>query len=403
MKNYKKDFPLLSGKEIVYLDSAATSQKPSCVISAMQKYYEEDNANPYRGVYALSQLATEKYNSARRGVADFIGAKDDEIVFTKNSTEGFNLIAYTYGLASLKKGDEIVLSIMEHHSNLVPWQMVAQKTGATLKYMYLDKNLQLPSSEIDKIGGKTKIVAITAMSNVLGSVLSVKKIVTRAHKVGAVVVCDATQIVAHKKFDVKKLDVDFACFSAHKMYGPLGIGVLYGKKQLLDNMPPFMFGGDMIEYVGEQSTSFAPLPNKYEAGTQNVAAAVGLESAIKYINDTGFDKIAEHESALYSYAVQELQKLPFVELYIPKGECMGVISFNIKGVHAHDVSSILDSKNICIRSGNHCAQPLLKSMGLDSTCRISFGLYSSKTDIDKLVSALKLAYKMFAKYLSKGM
>ena len=403
MKNYKKDFPLLSGKEIVYLDSAATSQKPSCVISAMQKYYEEDNANPYRGVYALSQLATEKYNSARRGVADFIGAKDDEIVFTKNSTEGFNLIAYTYGLASLKKGDEIVLSIMEHHSNLVPWQMVAQKTGATLKYMYLDKNLQLPSSEIDKIGGKTKIVAITAMSNVLGSVLSVKKIVTRAHKVGAVVVCDATQIVAHKKFDVKKLDVDFACFSAHKMYGPLGIGVLYGKKQLLDNMPPFMFGGDMIEYVGEQSTSFAPLPNKYEAGTQNVAAAVGLESAIKYINDTGFDKIAEHESALYSYAVQELQKLPFVELYIPKGECMGVISFNIKGVHAHDVSSILDSKNICIRSGNHCAQPLLKSMGLDSTCRISFGLYSSKTDVDKLVSALKLAYKMFAKYLDKGM
>lgn len=402
MKNYKKDFPLLSGKEIVYLDSAATSQKPSCVISAMQKYYEEDNANPYRGVYALSQLATEKYNSARRVVADFIGAKDDEIVFTKNSTEGFNLIAYTYGLASLKKGDEIVLSIMEHHSNLVPWQMVAQKTGATLKYMYLDKNLQLPSSEIDKIGSKTKIVAITAMSNVLGSVPSVKKIVTRAHKVGAVVVCDATQIVAHKKFDVKKLDVDFACFSAHKMYGPLGIGVLYGKKQLLDNMPPFMFGGDMIEYVGEQSTSFASLPNKYEAGTQNVAAAVGLESAIKYINDTGFDKIAEHESALYSYAVQELQKLPFVELYIPKGECMGVISFNIKGVHAHDVSSILDSKNICIRSGNHCAQPLLKSMGLDSTCRISFGLYSNKSDIDKLVSALKLAYKMFAKYLSKG-
>ena len=394
MKNYKKDFPLLSGKEIVYLDSAATSQKPSCVISAMQKYYEEDNANPYRGVYALSQLATEKYNSARRVVADFIGAKDDEIVFTKNSTEGFNLIAYTYGLASLKKGDEIVLSIMEHHSNLVPWQMVAQKTGATLKYMYLDKNLQLPSSEIDKIGSKTKIVAITAMSNVLGSVPSVKKIVTRAHKVGAVVVCDATQIVAHKKFDVKKLDVDFACFSAHKMYGPLGIGVLYGKKQLLDNMPPFMFGGDMIEYVGEQSTSFASLPNKYEAGTQNVAAAVGLESAIKYINDTGFDKIAEHESALYSYAVQELQKLPFVELYIPKGECMGVISFNIKGVHAHDVSSILDSKNICIRSGNHCAQPLLKSMGLDSTCRISFGLYSNKSDIDKLVSALKLAYKM---------
>ena len=403
MKNYKKDFPLLSGKEIVYLDSAATSQKPSCVISAMQKYYEQDNANPYRGVYALSQLATEKYNSARRVVADFIGAKDDEIVFTKNSTEGFNLIAYTYGLASLKKGDEIVLSIMEHHSNLVPWQMVAQKTGATLKYMYLDKNLQLPSSEIDKIGGKTKIVAITAMSNVLGSVLNVKKIITRAHKVGAVVVCDATQIVAHKKFDVKKIDVDFACFSAHKMYGPLGIGVLYGKKQLLDNMPPFMFGGDMIEYVGEQSTSFAPLPNKYEAGTQNVAAAVGLESAIKYINDTGFDKIAEHESALYSYAVQELQKLPFVELYIPKGECMGVISFNIKGVHAHDVSSILDSKNICIRSGNHCAQPLLKSMGLDSTCRISFGLYSSKTDIDKLVSALKATYKMFAKYLNKGM
>ena len=402
MKNYKKDFPLLCNSDIVYLDSGATSQKPSAVLSAFQNYYQNDNANAYRGVYKLSQIATQKYSEARKVIADFVGAKEEEIVFTKNSTESLNLLAYSYGLSSLKKGDEIVLSIMEHHSNLVPWQIIAKKTGAKLKYLYLDKNLQIPSSELEKITSKTKIVAITAMSNVLGSIVNVKKIATIAHKVGAVVVCDATQIVAHKRIDVKKLDVDFACFSAHKMYGPLGLGVLYGKKALLDKMPPFLYGGDMIEYVSEQDTTFAPLPNKFEAGTQDIASAVGLASAIEYMSAIGFENIQAQEKELYDYALSKLKELSFVELYIPKGECLGVISFNIKGIHAHDVSSILDSQNICIRSGNHCAQPLLKSLGLDSTCRISFGIYNTKSDVDKLVKALKQTYKMFAKYLERG-
>ena len=402
MKNYKKDFPLLCNSDIVYLDSGATSQKPSAVLSAFQNYDQNDNANAYRGVYKLSQIATQKYSEARKVIADFVGAKEEEIVFTKNSTESLNLLAYSYGLSSLKKGDEIVLSIMEHHSNLVPWQIIAKKTGAKLKYLYLDKNLQIPSSELEKITSKTKIVAITAMSNVLGSIVNVKKIATTAHKVGAVVVCDATQIVAHKRIDVKKLDVDFACFSAHKMYGPLGLGVLYGKKALLDKMPPFLYGGDMIEYVSEQDTTFAPLPNKFEAGTQDIASAVGLASAIEYMSAIGFENIQAQEKELYDYALSKLKELSFVELYIPKGECLGVISFNIKGIHAHDVSSILDSQNICIRSGNHCAQPLLKSLGLDSTCRISFGIYNTKSDVDKLVKALKQTYKMFAKYLERG-
>ena len=402
MKNYKKDFPLLCNSDIVYLDSGATSQKPSAVLSAFQNYYQNDNANAYRGVYKLSQIATQKYSEARKVIADFVGAKEDEIVFAKNSTECLNLLAYSYGLSSLKKGDEIVLSIMEHHSNLVPWQIIAKKTGAKLKYLYLDKNLQIPSSELEKITNKTKIVAITAMSNVLGSIVNVKKIATIAHKVGAVVVCDATQIVAHKRIDVKNLDVDFACFSAHKMYGPLGLGVLYGKKALLNKMPPFLYGGDMIEYVSEQDTTFAPLPNKFEAGTQDIASAVGLASAIEYMSAIGFENIQAQEKELYDYALSKLKELSFVELYIPKGECLGVISFNIKGIHAHDVSSILDSQNICIRSGNHCAQPLLKSLGLDSTCRISFGIYNTKSDVDKLVKALKQTYKMFAKYLERG-
>ena len=400
-KSYKKDFPIFDGQQFVYLDSAATSQKPKCVIDAISCFYCKKNANPYRGVYELSAMATECMNTARQKVAKFINAQFEEIVFTKNATESLNLVAYSYGLNNIKRGDEIVLTILEHHSNLVPWQVVAKKKGATLKYLYLDKNLQIPKSELSKITEKTKVVAVSAMSNVFGCVINVNKIVKKAHKVGAVVVCDCTQSVAHLPLDVKSLDVDFAFFSAHKMYGPLGVGVLYGKSNLLKDMKPFLFGGDMIEYVNEQTTTFSALPNKFEAGTQNVADIVGLGVAIDYIQKIGYDKIAMHEQDIYDYAVSKLSKLPYVELYLPKGKCCGVLSFNVKGVHAHDVSSILDMHKVCIRSGNHCAQPLLKHLGLDSTCRISFGIYNNKKDVDLLVTALTDVYKTFEKYIHK--
>lgn len=401
-KNYRKDFPIFDGNKFVYLDSAATSQKPKCVIDAISDFYLKSNANPYRGVYELSARATECLNSARQKVANFINAKKEEIVFTKNATESLNLVAYSYGLNNIKKGDEIVLTILEHHSNLVPWQMVAKKKGATLKYLYLDKNLQISKRELSKITEKTKVVAVTSMSNVLGSVVDVKEIVKKAHKMGAVVVCDCTQSVAHFPLDVKDLDVDFAFFSAHKMYGPLGVGVLFGKSNLLKDMKPFLFGGDMIEYVNEQTTSFSTLPHKFEAGTQNVADIVGLGVAIDYIQKIGYDKITILEHQLYEYAVTELSKLPYIELYLPKGKRCGVLSFNVKGVHAHDVSSILDMHNVCVRSGNHCAQPLLKFLGLDSTCRISFGIYNNKKDVDLFIAALKDVYKTFEKYINKS-
>lgn len=401
MKDYKKDFPIFSQKNITYLDSGATSQKPQCVINALSCFYEISNANPHRGVYALSADATEIMSNARKKVAKFIGAEEEEIVFTKNATESANLVAYSYALNTLKKGDEIVLSIMEHHSNLVPWQMVAKKRGCKLVYMYLDKNLTLPQKELEKITQNTKLVCITALSNVLGYEVNLSRIVKKAHLVGAKVVCDSTQIMAHKPFNVKSLDVDFAFFSGHKMYGPLGVGVLFGKRALLDKMEPFLFGGDMIEYVDEKSAIFASLPHKFEGGTQSVAEIYALGVAVDYLQKIGFDKIALHEKELYDYAIDKLKALDFVSLYVPKKDASAVISFNIKGVHPHDVSSILDESGVCIRSGNHCAQPLHAYLGLDATCRVSFGIYNDKKDIDNLILALNKVQKIFGKY-TKG-
>ena len=402
MKNYKKDFLIFSQKNITYLDSGATSQKPQCVIDALSSFYLSSNANPHRGVYALSANAGEIMSNARKNVAKFINADENEIVFTKNATESLNLVAYSYALNSLKKGDEIVLSIMEHHSNLVPWQMVAKKCGCKLTYLYLDKNLTIPQKELEKITSKTKLVCITALSNVLGSITNLPKIIKKAHSVGAKVVCDATQIVAHRPFDVKKLDVDFAVFSGHKMYGPLGVGVLFGKKSLLEDMPPFLLGGDMIEYVDEQSTTFAPVPQKFEGGTQSVAEVCALSTAVTYLQKIGFDKIISHEKEIYDYAIEHLKSLDFVTLYIPKGECTSVIAFNVNGVHPHDVSSILDEQGVCIRSGNHCAQPLHKYLGIDATCRVSIGIYNDKKDIGNLISALKKVYEIFGKYTKRN-
>lgn len=399
----KKDFSILKNRDVVYLDSGATSQRPQCVIDAIDEFYKNKNANPHRGAYELSIEATDIYESTREKIANFINAAhSEEVIFTKNASEALNLIAYSYGLDNLGKDDEVVISIMEHHSNLVPWQFVTKKTGANLQYMYINENYELSDEEIkSKITEKTKIVGITHVSNVLGTINKVKEIIKYAHKMGAVVIVDASQSIPHMKIDVQDLDCDFLVFSGHKMLGPLGIGILYGKKRLLSNMNPFLMGGDMIEYVYEDKTTFAPLPNKFEAGTQNVEGVVGLGAAIDYIEKIGYDTIEKIESEIVNYAKQELAKLDFVETYYTSNteNHASVISFNIKGVHPHDLATILDSEGVAIRAGDHCAQPLIRFLNLPATCRASFYIYNTKEDVDKLIEALKKAYGMFSKYM----
>ena len=403
VENIKKDFPLLENRNITYLDSGATTQKPIQVINAIEEFYKKNNANPHRGAYTLSIEATEAYESTRQKIAKFINAKHpEEIIFSKNATESLNLIAYSYGMDNLKKDDEVVISIMEHHSNLVPWQKVTKATESKLNYMYINEEFELSNEEIEtKITDRTKIVGIAHVSNVLGTINNVKKIIKYAHKKGAIVIVDASQSIPHMKIDVQDLDADFLVFSGHKMLAPLGIGVLYGKREILNKMTPFLMGGDMIEYVYEQETTYAPLPNKFEAGTQNVEGVVGLGAAIDCIQNIGYDKMQELENDVLAYARQELSKLDFLTLYMTPNEKnhSSVISFNIKGVHPHDVASILDSEGVCVRSGNHCAQPLMRFLGIDSTCRASFYFYNTKEDVDRLVHALNKAYDMFKKFI----
>lgn len=406
MDNIKNDFPILKERNIVYLDSGATTQKPQYVIDTIDNFYKKYNANPHRGAYRLSIEATEEYENTRTKIAKFINAKHrEEIIFTKNATESLNLIAYSYGMENLKKDDEIVISIMEHHSNLVTWQKVAKVTNSKLNYMYINNEYEIPDEEIEKkITDKTKIVSIAHVSNVLGTLNNVKKIIDYAHKKGAIVIVDAAQSIPHMEIDVQELNTDFLVFSGHKMLAPLGIGILYGKKEILNKINPFLMGGDMIEYVHEQETTFAPLPNKFEAGTQNVEGVIGLGAAIDYIEKLGYDKIQKHEKELISYAKDKLSKLDYLDLYMTPNEknyAGGVISFNIKGVHPHDVASILDTEGVCVRSGNHCAQPLMRFLGIDSTCRASFYIYNTKEDVDRLVSALDKAFSMFKKYIKK--
>ena len=403
--DFKEDFPIFKNRDIAYLDSGATAQKPQIVIDAINNFYDKFNANPHRGAYTLSVEATAVYEDTREKIAKFINAKHpEEIIFSKNASESLNLLAYSYGLDNLKKGDDVVISIMEHHSNLVPWQFVTQKTGSELKYMYINDEFELSKEEIEsKITDNTKIVGITHVSNVLGTINNVKEIIKYAHKKGAVVIVDASQSIPHMKIDVQDLDADFLVFSGHKMFAPLGIGVLYGKRELLNKMNPFLMGGDMIEYVHEQKTTFAPLPNKFEAGTQNVEGVVGLGAAIDYINSIGYDKIQEHDREIVEYAREKLSKLDYLGIYMTPNakNHSAVISFNIKGVHPHDVASILDSENVCVRSGNHCAQPLMRFLGIDSTCRASFYIYNTKEDVDRLVAGIEKAYKMFEKYINR--
>lgn len=397
---FRQDFPILNdiNNPVVYLDNGATTQKPQAVINAVRDYYIAENANPLRGLYSLSVKATEAYEKARQSVAKFINAKEScEIIFTRNATESLNLIAYSYGMNKIQENDEIVISILEHHSNILPWQMVAKAKKATLKYMYTDVEGNISDEEIlSKITEKTKIVSITQVSNVLGVKTPLEKIIKRAHAVGAIVVVDGAQGAPHLATDVQKLDCDFYAFSGHKMLAPMGIGVLYGKKSLLEEMPPFLRGGEMIDMVTEQDATFAPLPEKFEAGTPNVSGAIGLKAAIDYLNNVGFDKIEAQEKELIDLAYTELAKIPYVTIYGPKNPALryGVLSFNIEGVHPHDVSSLVDYHgNIALRAGHHCAQPLLKFLKTPSTNRISFYFYNTKEDVYKFIEQIKQVRK----------
>ncbi len=389
------DFPALQiiekGKRLVYLDSAATAQQPQAVLHATTHYYEHNHANPHRGVYALGARATAVHENARKAVAKFINSDPDEVIFTQNTTESLNLIAYSYGMEFLKEGDEIVLSVAEHHSNLVPWQRVAKAKGAVLSYLYPDKSGRISHDElVKKISSKTRLVAIAQVSNVLGVKAPVEEIVKLARQSGAVVVLDCAQSIPHIPVDVKKLGVDFAAFSGHKLYGPMGVGVLYGKKELLEKMPPFLSGGDMIQSVHEQNTTYAEVPRKFEAGTRNVGGEAGLEAAINYINSIGYPKIIAHEQALMNYALESLSSLPYVTIYgsTHADSRYGVISFNVKEVHPHDVASILDADGVAVRAGHHCAQPLMEYLKITACCRASLAVYNTTEDIDTLISGI---------------
>jgi cysteine desulfurase/selenocysteine lyase len=403
MNNLKELFPILNQSfndlPVVYLDSAATTQKPLSVIEALNKYYKEINANPHRGAYTLSVKATDSFEKGREKVKDFINAKSSkEIIFTKGTTEALNLIAYSYGNLKLNKDDEIVIGITEHHSNLIPWQQIAIAKGCKLNYLYINSNYEYTMDEIDKkITDKTKLVAIGHASNVLGTLNPVEYIIHKAHEVGAKVIIDAAQSIAHRKVDVQKLDADFLVFSGHKMFAPMGIGVLYGKQELLEEMPPFLYGGDMVEYVYEQETTFAELPHKFEGGTQNVEGVIGLSEAIDFINSIGVDNIIKHEHEIISYAYDKLSELGFVKIYTTSNKNLlgSVLSFTIDGIHPHDLATILDSKGVCVRAGNHCAQPLMRYLNINSTCRLSVSIYNNKEDIDALVTALEYARRLF--------
>ena len=389
---YRADFPLLDSIDVIYMDNAATSQRPQVVLDVMNEFYKHHNANPLRGVYKLSVEATQDYENARAKVAKFINAAgSEEIVFTRNATESLNLVAYSYGLNNIKAGDEIVVSILEHHSNMLPWQMVAKATGAKLVFLDCEEDGEITKAEIDsKINENTKLVACTQISNVLGIPTPIEYIIEKAHSVGAVAVVDGAQSIPHKKIDVRVLDADFFAFSGHKLCGPMGIGVLYGKKELLDAMPPFLSGGEMIEYVTRDSATYAELPHKFEAGTVNAEGAVGLAAAIDYIEGVGYDKIEAIEKELSAYAIETLSKNKYVRILGSKDpkKHSGIINFILEGVHPHDVSTILDSKGIAVRAGHHCAQPLLQHLKINSTTRASLSFYNTKEEIDALAVAL---------------
>lgn len=386
------DFPLLIQTNEAYLDNAATSQKPYCVIKAVEDFYKHSNANPLRGLYELSVNATDRYENAREAVRKFIHAKESaEIVFTRNATESLNLIAYSYGLSNLREGDEIVVLITEHHSNILPWQMVARSTGAKLVYLECEQDGRITDEAIDKtITEKTRLVAVGEVSNVTGRRNPVEKIIEKAHSIGAVTVVDGAQSTPHMAVDVQAMNTDFFVFSGHKLLGPMGIGVLYGKRELLEAMPPFLTGGEMIQTVSREGAVWAELPHKFEAGTVNAADAVGLHAAIDYITGLGFDAITEREDALTAYAMEGMKKIPHLHLIgsDDPAEHNGILNFVIDGVHPHDISAILDADGIDVRAGHHCAQPLLNHLGFRSTTRASLMFYNTEEEVRRLLGSL---------------
>lgn len=404
---YKADFPLLAqNPQIAFLDSAATAQRPAAVLDAQRTFYETMNANPLRGLYRLSVAATSAIDASRARIARFIGAIDEkgepqasQIVFTRNTSESLNLVANTLGRqVVLGEGDEVVISIMEHHSNLIPWQQLCRETGARLVYLRMDDDFRITQEEIDeKIGPKAKIVSVTHVSNVLGVENDVAAIARRAHEMGAYMVVDGAQSVPHIPVDVRELDCDLLAFSAHKLGGPMGIGVLWGKADVLDAMPPFLTGGEMIDSVTETDAVWAPVPQKFEAGTQDAAGSYATDAAIAYLESLGMEAVEGRERTLATYLTDSLASLDFVDVIGPTdgSRHIGAVSFDVHGIHPHDVSSILDASDVCIRAGHHCAQPLLTELGYQSTCRASVAFYNDKADVDRLVEGLKMVWQVF--------
>ena len=390
--DFRKDFPLLQQNKIAYLDNAATAQRPQCVLDAVRRFYCEQNANPLRGLYPLSIAATDAYENAREAVRRFLNAKSTtEIVFTRNTTEGLNLAAYSYGLSHIKAGDEVVVSILEHHSDLLPWQMVCRQTGAALKFLDCEPDGSLDLNKAEAlITDRTKLVAVTHVSNVIGRVNPIRQLADMAHKHGAVMVVDGAQSTPHIPVDVQALDADFLAFSGHKVYGPMGIGVLYGRRALLEEMPPFLTGGEMIESVSREGAVFAELPHKFEAGTVNAAGAAGLYAAINYVQSVGFDAMHRQELALTARTLAGMADMPHIHVIgsdRPE-EHNGIVTFTVEGVHPHDVSEILACDGVDVRAGHHCAQPLLQHLGYSATVRASFAFYNTEEEVDRLLQSL---------------
>jgi cysteine desulfurase/selenocysteine lyase len=403
VQRIREDFPILRetahGKPIVYLDNAASTQKPRQVIDALVTHYERDNANVHRGIHELSNRATDAYDAARAKVAAFFGIADAaELLWTRGTTESLNLIAYTWGMANIRAGDEILLSVLEHHSNLVPWQILAKRSGARLRFLEIDDQGRLELSRLDEVlTGRTKLVSLAHVSNALGTVNPIREIAAKAKAVGALMVVDGAQSAPHMPVDVPSLGADFYAFSGHKMCGPTGIGGLWGRREVLEAMPPFHGGGDMIDFVELESSTYAPIPNKFEAGTPNVAGAVGLGAAADYLSGIGRDAILAHERHLIAYAVERLGEIPDLAILGPRNleERSGVISFTLADIHPHDLATILDSEGVAIRAGHHCTQPLMKCLGVGSTARASFYLYNTVEEVDALVDALHQARGLF--------
>ncbi|RAI80409.1 cysteine desulfurase [Macrococcoides goetzii] len=399
----RKDFPILTeqvnGKDIIYLDSSATSQKPSSVIEKTKYYYEHMNANVHRGVHTLGTRATDGYENARETVRNFINAKYfEEIIFTRGTTTAINTVAHSYGDIAVSEGDEIVITEMEHHANLVPWQQLAKRKKAVLKYIPLESDGTVTLENVRAtVTSKTKIVAMAHVSNVLGTINDVKSIAEIAHENGAVMIVDGAQAIPHMNVDVTDLNCDFYAFSGHKMLGPTGIGVLYGKREYLNQMEPIEFGGDMIDFVGLQDSTWTELPTKFEAGTPLIAEAVGLAEAINYLSNIGMDNVLAYEHELTAYAYEKMSEIEGLEIYGPTADKRaGLITFNLEGVHPHDLATALDSHGIAIRAGHHCAQPLMKWLGQSSTARASFYIYNTKEEVDQLVQSLKETKEFFS-------